>query len=164
MEWKLNFCSPVATAEFSKFAGILSAARSQHYLSRFEIAQLVPSPPLALFVVMVSKAHLTSHSRVSGSRWVITPSWLSGKGRCPWWRGLTECGPPEKGMANHFSILALRIPWTVWKGKMIGFWKRNSSVWQVPNMLLEISGEMTPERIRDAAKTKTIHSCGFDWW
>ena len=27
-----------------------------------------------------------------------------------WWRDLTECGPPEKGMANHFSILALRTP------------------------------------------------------
>ena len=27
-----------------------------------------------------------------------------------WWRGLTECGPLEKGMANHFSILALRNP------------------------------------------------------
>ena len=25
-----------------------------------------------------------------------------------WWRGLTECGPLEKGMANHFSILALK--------------------------------------------------------
>ena len=38
----------------------------------------IPSPPLALFVGMLSKAHLTSHSRISGSRWVITPSWLSG--------------------------------------------------------------------------------------
>ena len=38
----------------------------------------IPSPPLALFIVMLSKAHLTSHSRMSGSRWVITPSWLSG--------------------------------------------------------------------------------------
>ena len=38
---------------------------------------VIPSPPLALFVVMLSKAHLTSHSRMSGSRWVITPSWLS---------------------------------------------------------------------------------------
>ena len=37
----------------------------------------IPSPPLALFVVMLSKAHLTSHSRMSGSRSVITPSWLS---------------------------------------------------------------------------------------
>ena len=36
----------------------------------------IPSPPLALFVVMFPKAHLTSHSRMSGSRWVTTPSWL----------------------------------------------------------------------------------------
>ena len=33
------------------------------------------SPPLALFVVMLPKAHLTR------SRWVITPSWLSGSWR-----------------------------------------------------------------------------------
>ena len=38
----------------------------------------IPSPPLALFIVMLPKAHLTSHSKMSGSRWVITPSWLSG--------------------------------------------------------------------------------------
>ena len=41
----------------------------------------IPSPPLALFIVMLSKAHLTSHSRMSGSRWVITPSWFSGSWR-----------------------------------------------------------------------------------
>ena len=35
------------------------------------------SPALALFVVMLSKAHLTSHSKMSGSRLVITSSWLS---------------------------------------------------------------------------------------
>ena len=40
----------------------------------------IPSPPPALFVVMLSKAHLTSHSKMSGSRWVITPLWLS----CSW--------------------------------------------------------------------------------
>jgi len=34
------FSGPVATAEFSKFAGILSAALSQHHLLGFEIAQL----------------------------------------------------------------------------------------------------------------------------
>ena len=32
----------------------------------------IPSPPLALFIVMLPKAHLTSHSRMSGSRWVKT--------------------------------------------------------------------------------------------
>ena len=41
----------------------------------------IPSPPLALFIVMLPKAHLTSHSRMSGSRWVITPLWLSGWSR-----------------------------------------------------------------------------------
>ena len=30
----------------------------------------IPSPPLALFIVMFRKAHLTSHSRMSGFRWV----------------------------------------------------------------------------------------------
>ena len=40
LEWKLTFSSPMATAEFSKFAGILSAALSQHHLPGFEIVQL----------------------------------------------------------------------------------------------------------------------------
>ena len=33
---KLTFSSPVATAEFSKFADILMAALSQHHLLGFE--------------------------------------------------------------------------------------------------------------------------------
>ena len=41
----------------------------------------IPSPLLALLIVMLPKAHLTSHSRMSGSTWVITPSWLSES----WW-------------------------------------------------------------------------------
>ena len=36
----MNFSSPVATAEFSKFAGILRAVFSQNHLLGFEIAQL----------------------------------------------------------------------------------------------------------------------------
>ena len=32
----------------------------------------IPSPPLALFIVMLPEAHLTSHSRMSGSSPVIT--------------------------------------------------------------------------------------------
>ena len=38
----------------------------------------IPLPLLALFIVMLPKAHLTSHFKMPGSRWVITPSWLSG--------------------------------------------------------------------------------------
>ena len=37
----------------------------------------ISSPPLALFLLLLPKAHLTLHSRMSGSRWVITPPWLS---------------------------------------------------------------------------------------
>ena len=59
----------MATAEFSKFAGILSAALSQHHLSGFEIVSAgILSHPLALFIVMLSKAYFTSHSRMSGFR------------------------------------------------------------------------------------------------
>jgi len=39
----------------------------------------IPSPPLVLFIVILPKGHLTSHSRMPGSRWVITASWLSGR-------------------------------------------------------------------------------------
>ena len=38
----------------------------------------IRSPPLVLFTVMLPKVHFTSHSRMSGSMWVITPSWLPG--------------------------------------------------------------------------------------
>jgi len=58
----------------------------------------IPSPPLALFVVMLSKAHWTSHSRMSGSRWVITPSWLSG-----WWSSFLYSSPVY---AYHFFIIS----------------------------------------------------------
>ena len=36
------------------------------------------SPPLVLLATVLPKAHLTSDSRMSGSKWVITPLWLSG--------------------------------------------------------------------------------------
>ena len=38
----------------------------------------IPWPPVALFIVMLPQALLTSYSRVSGSRWATTQSWLSG--------------------------------------------------------------------------------------
>ena len=37
----------------------------------------IPSSPIALYVVILPKADLTLHSKMSGSRWVITPLWLS---------------------------------------------------------------------------------------
>jgi len=51
----------------------------------------IPIPPLALFIVMLPKAHLTSHSRMSGSRWVITQSWLFGSLRSFLYSSLYSC-------------------------------------------------------------------------
>ena len=39
LEWKPIFSSPVATAKFSQFAGLLNAALSQQHLSGFETGQ-----------------------------------------------------------------------------------------------------------------------------
>ena len=47
----------------------------------WNISTEIPSPPLALLVVILLKPHLILHSGMSGSRWVITQSWLSGSWR-----------------------------------------------------------------------------------
>ena len=59
----------VATAEFSKFADVLSETLLT--ASSFRILNSSPgiaSAPLALFFVVLPKAHLTSHYRMSGCR------------------------------------------------------------------------------------------------
>ena len=77
LEWKLTFSSPVATAEFSKFAGILSVALSQHHLRIWNSSTGILSPPLALFIVILPKAHwLHIPGCLALDEW-ITPSWLS---------------------------------------------------------------------------------------
>ena len=65
----------------SRFAGILSAALTASSFSILNSSTGIPSSPPALFVMMLPKAYLISHSRMSGSRWVITPSRLSGSWR-----------------------------------------------------------------------------------
>ena len=62
----------------------------------------IPSPPLALFIVMLSKALLTSCSGMSGCRWVITPSWLAGR---------RSFGTVIQVSLSHVRLFA--TPWTV---------------------------------------------------
>ena len=62
LEWKLTSSCPVATAEFSKFCWNIECSTST--ASSFRIwnsSAGIPSPPLALFILMLPKAHLTSH-------------------------------------------------------------------------------------------------------
>ena len=65
--WVFQICWYI---EFSTF--------KESFLRIWESSTWIPSPPLALFIVILPKAHFTSHSRMSGSRWLIAPSWLLG--------------------------------------------------------------------------------------
>ena len=67
----------------------------------------IPSPPLALFVVMLPKTYFTSHSRMSGSRWLITSSWLSRSLRCFLYSSLYSCHLFLISSASVRSILFL---------------------------------------------------------
>ena len=68
--WVFQICWHIECSTFSA-----SSFRICNGLTGF------PSLPLSLFVLILCKTHLTSHARMSGSRWVITPSWLSGSWR-----------------------------------------------------------------------------------
>ena len=84
-DWNENQPFPVLWPLLS-FLNLLACWVNTFIASSFRIwnsSTGIPSPPLALFVVMLPKAHLTSHYKMSASRWVITPSWLSGS-----WRSL----------------------------------------------------------------------------
>ena len=76
LEWKLTFSSPVATAVF-QICWLIECSTFTALSFRINSTG-IPSPPLTLFTVMLPKAHLTLHSRMSGSRWLITPLQLSG--------------------------------------------------------------------------------------
>ena len=53
-----------------------------------------------------------NHTRTTALSNSMKPSHACGATQDRWVvvEGLTECGPLEKGMASHFSILALRTP------------------------------------------------------
>ena len=67
----------------------------------------IPSLPLALFLVMLPKAHLTSHSMMAGSRWVITPSWLSGLWRSFWYN--TSVYPCHLFLISSASVRSIQF-------------------------------------------------------
>ena len=69
------------------------------------------SLPLVLFVVMLPKAHLTSHSRMSGSRWVITPLWLSGSSSSFSYSSYVY-SPPKNKVSHCFHCFPIYFPWS----------------------------------------------------
>ena len=79
-DWNENWPFPVLWPLLS-FPDLLHIEGSTFTASSFRIwnSTGIPSPPLGLFIVMLPKVHLTSHFRMSGSRWVtpLSGSWRS---------------------------------------------------------------------------------------
>ena len=92
----------------------------------------IPSPPLTLFIVMHPKVHLTTHSRMSASRWVITPSWLSGS-----WRSFLYSSSVyschlfliSSASARSIMFMSFIVPIFTWNVKFI-YTLYNPKIWQ----------------------------------
>ena len=81
-----------------------------------------------------------------------------------WWRVLTKYGPLEKGMANHFSFLALRTPWTDEKAKWYDTDRGTPQVGRCPICYWRTVEKYLQKGWSDGAKAKTTPSCGCHWW
>ena len=129
LEWKLTFSSPVATAEFQICWHIECSTFTALSFSIWNSSTGIPSTPLALFIGMLPKAHLTSHSRMSGSRWVVTPSWLTGS-----WRSFLY----------SYSVYSCHLFTKLWESRAgIFFWKKmQSQIWKL--LILGASCPVTP--------------------
>ena len=80
----------------------------------------IPSPPLVLFVVMLPRANLSSHSRMSGSRWVITLSWLSGSWRSFLYSSVYFCYfLITSAFIRSRPFLSFIVPVFAWDGPLI---------------------------------------------
>ena len=77
-DWNENWPFPVLCPLLC-FPNLLAYECSSFTTSSFRIwnsSTGTPSPPLASFIMMFPKAHLTSHSRMSCSRWVVVIRWF----------------------------------------------------------------------------------------
>ena len=89
----------------------------------------IPSLPLALFIVMLPKDHLMSQSRITGSRWVSTPLWLSGTLRfCLCSSSVDSCYLLIHSISvMSFLFLSFMVPIVAWNIPLISpvFLKRS---------------------------------------
>ena len=78
---------------------------------------------------MLPKAHLTSHSRVSGSWWVITPSWLSGPWRSFLYSSVCSCHRflIFSASVRSIPVLSFIVPIFAWNVPLVSliFLKRS---------------------------------------
>ena len=116
---KLTFSSPVAIAEFSKFAGILSATLSQHHLLGFGSSAGKESASNAGDPNSILGSGRSVGERISYPLQYSWASLLAQLVKKPptmwetWVRSLGWEDLLEKGKATHSSILGLPL-WLSW--------------------------------------------------
>ena len=126
---------------------------------------------------MLPKAHLTSHSRMSGSRWVITPSWLSGS-----WRFIINLIPqpgdgptssrkvkisnddlvpsPELKWSHAKQDVSSTVKWEGWTRPSLGslwmltFYKYNSSLLKKQSWSPKIQTLSRSDKIQSKVKNR----------
>ena len=81
LEWKLTFQSCGHCWVFQICWHIKWSSFTASSFRIWNSSTGIPSPPLALLIMTLPKAHLTSHSRMCDSRCMVTPLYLSGSGR-----------------------------------------------------------------------------------
>ena len=77
LKWKHLFQSCGHCWDFQIWGHIECSTFTESSFRIWNSSAGILSPLLASFVVILPKAHLTSHSRIFGSRWMIIPSCLS---------------------------------------------------------------------------------------
>ena len=125
----------------------------------------IPSPLLTLFIVMLPKVHLTLEYRMSGSSWVITPSWLLGSLKSFLSSSVYPCylflifSTPVR--AIHF--LSFVVPNFAWNGPLISLtFSKRSLVF--PHLLFSsISWHWSRGRLSYLSLLffATLHSVGY---
>ena len=80
------------------------------------------------------------------------------------WTTFCQTSPPWPVHLGWPHTSWLSFTELVRKGKVIGYWKRNSTGQYVPNMLLEMSREITPERMKGWSQNKNNTQLRMDWW
>ena len=166
------FQSPVALAMSSPtFFG--DRPRGPILGVRADVAPTSPPVHLRNTTLISLGSNLGGMVEAAGVGWTrIRDDWrklhlclLQAESQKAWWRILTKHGSLERGMANHFSILALRTPWTVWKGKKLWHWKmKPPHVSRWPICYWRRTEKQLQREWRGWAKAEMTHSCGCVWW
>ena len=126
LEWKLTFPVLWQLLSFPNLLAYWVCSKLTASSRIWKSSAGIWSPALALFVVMLPKTHLTSHSRMSGSRWVIIAAAAQSLQLC-----LTLCSPTDgspQGSPVPEIPQARTLEWVAISFSNAGKWKGSHSV------------------------------------